>query len=130
MTGLVGRSNTNKLKEIGCTSSHLEAMRQAIYNNRSSSRYALIIEDDVQIPFNIDFEKLAQSAPSGFGILQLFNSNEESMESTWGRFLKRGDLWSERLPKTPASYWSTCAYLIDREVMRPRINKVAYEDRG
>ena len=28
MTGLIGRAKKNKLKELGCTSSHLEAMRQ------------------------------------------------------------------------------------------------------
>jgi len=28
MSGLIGRSKKNKVKELGCTSSHLEAMRQ------------------------------------------------------------------------------------------------------
>ena len=31
MSGLIGRSKKNKVKELGCTSSHLEAMRQVIY---------------------------------------------------------------------------------------------------
>ena len=35
--------------------------KQAIYFNRTPSRFALITEDDIQIPFNIDFEKLVTS---------------------------------------------------------------------
>lgn len=131
VAGLLGRSKKNSLKEVGCTASHLEAMRQAIYNNRSSSPYALIMEDDVFIPFNIDFDKLAQSAPTqDFGILQLFNSNEESMHSSWMQYVKKRNLWMESHQKQAASFWSTCAYLINREVMRPIIDKIAYEDRG
>ena len=130
MLGLVGRGGKNKLKEIGCTSSHLEAMRRAIYFNRSSSRYAVITEDDIQIPFNIDFEAVAASAPAGFGILQLFNSNEESMAGSWSKFIKQGQLWSESFQMQPASFWSTCAYLIDREVMKPIIDRIAYAANG
>lgn len=130
MLGLVGRGGKNKLKEIGCTSSHLEAMRQAIHFNKTSSKYAIIIEDDVQIPFNIDFEALAATAPSDFGILQLFNSNEGSMESQWLRYVKSGHLWADSFQNQAASFWSTCAYLINREVMRPIIDRIAYEANG
>jgi GR25 family glycosyltransferase involved in LPS biosynthesis len=130
MLGLVGRGGKNKLKEVGCTSSHLEAMRQAIYDNSTNSRYAVIAEDDIFFPFNIDFNALAAAAPAGFGILQLFNSNEESMESQWMRFVKKGELWAESYQRQPASFWSTCAYLIDREVMKPIIDKIAYKKNG
>lgn len=130
MVGLYGRSKKNKLKEIGCTSSHLEAMRQAIYENKTTSRYALITEDDIQIPFNIDFDGLVASAPDDFGILQLFNSNEGSMESTWLRYIKSGHLWTASVQQQAASFWSTCAYLIDREVMKPIIDKIAYVENG
>jgi hypothetical protein len=73
---------------------------------------------------------LVASAPKGFGILQLFNSNEESMESTWHRFLrtKGAGLWTEVYQKQPGAFWSTCAYLIDREVLRPIVDKVAFRD--
>jgi GR25 family glycosyltransferase involved in LPS biosynthesis len=130
MLGLVGRGGKNKLKEIGCTSSHLEAIRQAVYHNRTNSKYALIVEDDIQIPFNIDFNALAASAPQDFGILQLFNSNEESMESQWLRYVKTGHLWADSFQHQAASFWSTCAYLINREVLKPIIDKIAYEDKG
>lgn len=45
--------------------SHLVAMRTAIYSSTATSRYALIVEDDVQFPFDIDYEALAASAPEG-----------------------------------------------------------------
>ena len=130
MVGLVGRGGKNKLKEIGCTSSHLEAIRQAVHHNRSSSRYAVIMEDDVHIPFNIDFAALAASAPKDFGILQLFNSNEGSMESQWNRYTQSKHLWADSFQNQAASFWSTCAYLIDRDVMRPIIDKIAYANKG
>eukprot|EP01035_Chromulina_nebulosa_P023999 gene23999-31157_t len=57
-------------------------MRAAINSNSTTSRYALILEDDVRIPFDIDFDALVASAPKGFGILQLFNSNKHTMVFT------------------------------------------------
>jgi GR25 family glycosyltransferase involved in LPS biosynthesis len=128
MSGLVGRTKGNRLKEVGCTSSHLEAMRQAIFENRTSSPYAIITEDDIYIPFNIDFDALARSAPADFGILQLFNSNEDSMASSWKTYLNKKEtgLWIENRRKQAVAFWSTCAYLINRDVMRPVIEKVIY----
>jgi len=131
VTGLYGRKKKNRLAELGCTISHLMAMRRAIYHNTTSSRFALIIEDDVQFPFDVDWEAMAATAPKGFGMLQLFNSNEESMESLYKNYIhtKRKKLWHERLPKQPASFWSTCAYLIDREVMRPIVDAIVNENK-
>eukprot|EP01031_Cornospumella_fuschlensis_P044144 gene44144-53967_t len=126
MNGLVGRVKGNRLKEIGCTSSHLEAMRQAIFFNRTASPYALITEDDIFFPFNIDFDGLVASAPKDFSILQLFNSNEGSMVSYWKAYTRRGELWTENLQRKALSFWSTCAYLINREALRPIIQKIAY----
>jgi GR25 family glycosyltransferase involved in LPS biosynthesis len=129
VAGLCGRGkNKNTPKELGCTTSHLIAMRQAIYSNRTTSRYALIIEDDVSLPFNIDFDALARSAPKGFGILQLFNSNIDSMTKLWKMYQKDPNyLWSESYN---LRYWSTCGYMIDREVMKPVIDEVIYEKDG
>jgi hypothetical protein len=65
LNSLFGRKHKNKLKELGCTMSHLVAMRRAIYSPTATSRYALLAEDDVQFPFDIDFEALAGTAPEG-----------------------------------------------------------------
>lgn len=58
ISGLFGRKKKNRLKELGCTLSHLLAIRKAVYSPTAVSRYALIFEDDVQVPFDIDFDKL------------------------------------------------------------------------
>lgn len=132
MATLCGRGKgKNTAKELGCTTSHLLAMRKAIYSTTARSRYALIIEDDVYFPFDVDFEALARSAPKGFGILQLFNSNENTMLATWDKYLRNQQyVWVERHPKKFFDFWSTCAYLIDRVAMKSVVDAVAYEHSG
>jgi hypothetical protein len=107
------------------------AMKQAVYSTTARSRYALVVEDDVYFPFDIDFESLAASAPKGFGILQLFNSNEGSMKATWNRYKANNNyVWVKRHPLKYFDFWSTCAYLIDRVVMKAVIDKVVVEKSG
>jgi GR25 family glycosyltransferase involved in LPS biosynthesis len=132
MATLCGRGkDKNTPKELGCTTSHLVAMRKAVYSTTARSRYALIVEDDVYFPFDIDFEKLAQSAPKGFGILQLFNSNQGSMQSTWDSYVKNNEyVWVKRHPVKYFDFWSTCAYLIDRLAMKPVVDAVVTEYNG
>lgn len=132
MATLCGRGkNKNTPKELGCTTSHLVAMRKAIYSTTAKSRYALIVEDDVYFPFDVDFEALVQSAPKGFGILQLFNSNQGSMQSTWEKYVSNNNnLWIKRHPVKYFDFWSTCAYLIDRVAMKPVIDAVVTEVNG
>lgn len=72
-------------------------MRAAIYSKTATSRFALIIEDDVKIPFDIDFQALTETAPKGFGILQLFNSNKVTMLHTWKQYINnRNVLWHSK----------------------------------
>ena len=132
MATLCGRGkDKNTPKELGCTTSHLVAMRKAIYSTTATSRYALIVEDDVYFPFDVDFQALALSAPKGFGILQLFNSNQGSMQSTWERYAQNNNyLWVKRHPVKYFDFWSTCAYLIDRIAMKPVIDAVVTETKG
>jgi GR25 family glycosyltransferase involved in LPS biosynthesis len=129
MAAMCGRKK-NTPKEIGCTTSHLHAMRQAIYSTTATSRYALIVEDDVFFPFDVDYNALAESAPKDFGILQLFNSNQPTMKHTWDKYLRNpsANLWMKRNAAS-FEYWSTCAYLIDRFVMKPVIDAVVLTER-
>ena len=106
LSTLFGRRKTNKLKEIGCTISHLFAIYQAVHETKSTSKYALIIEDDVHFLFNIDWDALAATAPKDFGILQLFNSNKDTLTVRWDDYLakkKKGVdfLWIEKWPRQP-----------------------------
>lgn len=128
VSGLCGRGkNKNTPKELGCTTSHLVAIHKAVYSITTRSRYALIIEDDVSFPFNINFDELVKSAPNDFVILQLFNSNKDSMKETWNNYLKNPNfLFVEN--KNNLKFWSTCAYLIDRIRMKPLLDAVYYHD--
>ena len=53
---------------IGCTTSHLLAMRAAIYSNTTTSRYALILEDDVRHTFIVfhTYKSLSLFRPGKF----------------------------------------------------------------
>ena len=130
IAGLCGRGkNKNTPKELGCTTSHLLAMRRAIYSNSTNSKYALIIEDDVTFPFTIDYDELVKTAPPDFGILQLFNSNKETMKDSWLYYQKNSEtnLWIE---SKNLKFWSTCGYLINRQVMKDVIDQIIYEKDG
>lgn len=59
----------------------------------------MILEDDVFLPFDINYDELITQVPSDFGILQLFNSNEESMENSWTQFKTKGNLFVPRYAK-------------------------------
>ena len=58
--------------ELYHTMSHLLAIYNAVNSLSAVSQYAVIMEDNVNIPYEIDYEALAASAPTDFGILQLY----------------------------------------------------------
>ena len=100
----------NTEKDISAILSHLKAIHSAIYDfdssigpehdgdisvdsvkkskQHKSSDYALIMEDDVQFNFQLNFTALILSAPKDFGILQLSTSNEEALKQLWSTFKK------------------------------------------
>ena len=83
---LCGRPRNSK-KELAVTASHLMALYTAV-NSGSSSPYALILEDDIEFPFDIDFHALAASAPKGFAILQLITSNDKLLHYLWKKYIR------------------------------------------
>ena len=86
ITALCGRPK-NSIRELVVTLSHLQAIRSAIYS-ASSSLYALILEDDTGIAFKINFTEMVETAPSGFGILQLVTSNDRSVKMLSKSYLR------------------------------------------
>ena len=62
LSSLFGREKLNSLGETGCTISHLYAMKQAVNEETSLSKYALIVEDDVQFLINVDWDSLVTSS--------------------------------------------------------------------
>jgi len=121
--GLCGRPRNSK-KELAVTASHLMALRTAV-NSGSSSPYALILEDDVEFSFDVDFHALAASAPAGFGILQLLTSNDGNLQYLWKKYTNSNGrvLWEQRSDVT--DFWCAGAYLINKAVMFPVIERLA-----
>eukprot|EP01034_Spumella_vulgaris_P028882 gene28882-35829_t len=68
-----------RVQETACIASHLAAIYRAVHDTDffPDSKYALIIEDDVQFEFDIDFLHLIESAPKDFAVLQLMTSNAD-----------------------------------------------------
>ena len=64
----------NNIKEIVVTLSHVKAVYTAITSNNSYP-YAMIMEDDLQIQFDVDFDALIKRFPPDFGIIQTFVIN-------------------------------------------------------
>lgn len=112
--------------ELYCTLSHLQAIYHAVHSPTAVSNYALIMEDDIHIPISTDFNALAESAPSDFGILQLLTVNDRKVAELWGLYTSRkGQIWSKRDSNL---YWSTGIYLINRKKLRPIIDAIVRID--
>ena len=63
--------------ELYCAMAHLLAIYTAINSPTATSKYALVTEDDMFFPFDIDYNTLADAAPVDlWGILQLFTSDK------------------------------------------------------
>lgn len=77
ISGLCGRGKgRNTLADLSHTVSHLLAIRAAVYSHVSQSHYAIIADEDVILPFDIDFDALIATAPHGFAMLRLTNFHE------------------------------------------------------
>ena len=121
---LCGKKHVN-LKELSTTISHLKAIDSAVNSKTATSNYALILEDDVFIPFNIDFAAVINTVPrSKFGILQLFNSNLKEVERMFESYKRNSSqLWDPyRIGRS--EFWCAGAYIINREVLKPVMKKV------
>ena len=114
--------------ELFCTMSHLLAIYRAVHSTTATSKYALIMEDDVYIPISTDYNALADSAPSDFGVLQLLTSQVKWLKSMRDEYIKKPKhgLWSKRTIKS--KMWSAGFYLINRERLRPIIDAIIHID--
>jgi GR25 family glycosyltransferase involved in LPS biosynthesis len=123
VTALCGRPR-NSRKEMIVTISHLQAIKSAIYS-KSLNPYALILEDDMNIAFDIDFMHLARSAPKDFGILQLVTSNDHDVKTLFNDFKRNSsNIW---LLRKDQDFWCAGAYIINKSVLKPLIDKILYD---
>lgn len=113
---LCGRKK-NSVRELTVTLSHLLALHHTLYNSETYHPYALVLEDDMHLFMEVDFEALINSAPSDFSILQLVTSNDYSVSNLWRVFLRHKLLWVKRKEKD--DYWCAGAYLIRKNALAP-----------
>ena len=109
---------------LGCTLSHMVVMYHAIHDETSQEKeYALILEDDIQLIYEIDFKSLIATAPKDFAILQLVTSNKNVLNATWSHFLINPSehFWVPRRQYEDA--WCTAAYIIHKQRLIDEITK-------
>ena len=129
------------IKEFSVTVTHMTAIRRAVENaEKYNNTYALILEDDVGFPFDIDFNALIASAPSDFTILQLETCNENIVKPAWEQFKKNqkeelddgnktangSSLWKKHdYNRESAWAWGLQGYILNTENAK---KKWAYND--
>jgi len=139
VSGLCGHATNNQWfrHELAVVVSHLLAIREAVYSDTATGPYALILEDDVWTPFNVDLHLLAREfereTKRHFGIFQLFNSKPHSLRYTYFCMRRpnnygchvelgsRSNRWAVRYPVVDGRSLfslSTAAYLVNRYVMK------------
>lgn len=123
LSGLCGRGKgQDRMGDIALTASHLATMYAAVHAP-SKSPYALIIEDDVQFPFHVDFAQMLTKAPSGFAAVFLSSSEEGFTHRMWIRYLRDKVLF-ESEHRRLLDTWMMGAYIINKEVVRPIIDRI------
>jgi GR25 family glycosyltransferase involved in LPS biosynthesis len=89
VTSHCGRPRNTK-KDMAVTLSHLFAIKAATDNLQSDqTKYALILEDDMEFAYDIDFQALIDSAPKEWGILQLITSNSYDINQLWQQYTSK-----------------------------------------
>ena len=135
ISGLCGRPK-NSRTELSVTMSHVFAIYQAILSP-STNPYALIMEDDISMPFDIDWKELLGTAPKDFAILQLVTSNGFLSNKLWAQniagmekfsLLPRDGktLW---LRRRKIDFWCAGAYIVHRDRIKGRIMEIIKEVR-
>lgn len=101
--------------EFACLCSHIKAMRKAL---ESDDNYFIIMEDDIQLPFLIDYESLIKDLPNDIEILQmmiLFGNTTVNLFNYYKYTKQKYIPWQYLLP-------STGMYLISRKGAEKLVN--------
>jgi len=110
--------------EFACISSHIKALRCAIED--SNDEWFLIMEDDMTIPFNIDYHSLIKDAPEDSEIIQLHILYGPTVKTLYNELLLKKNIrfikWQYLLP-------SAGMYIISRKGAEKLINKFYVNDK-
>ena len=104
--------------EFACISSHIKAMKEAITN--TNEEWFVVMEDDMLLPYDIDYDTLIKDAPPDFEILQLCISYGNTVE-----FLYNNLLLNNKLHFIKWQYLLPCAgmYIVSRKGAEKLVNK-------
>lgn len=102
--------------EFACLSSHFKALYEGCKNNDD---WFVIMEDDIVIPQSINFEKIVNSAPSDWGILQLFIIHHEQINNLYTVYKSKNIKWYEWNDKNH----STGCYIITKKCAQNILSK-------
>ena len=104
--------------EFACISSHIKAMKEAITN--TNDEWFVVMEDDMLLPYDIDYDTLIKDAPPDFEILQLCISYGNTVE-----FLYNNLLLNNKLHFIKWQYLLPCAgmYIVSRKGAEKLVNK-------
>jgi len=94
--------------EYACLCSHIKAMQEGL---NSGDEYFIIMEDDILMPFEIDYDSMIKDLPKDLEILQmliLYGQSVHRLYQYWHATAIRYFPWQYLLP-------STGMYLISRE---------------
>jgi len=113
-------NNCNDCKfEYACSCSHLKAIQEGIKNG---DEYFVICEDDIFIPFDINYEELIKKLPEDFDIFQMMVLDEASNEFLYNHFLNTNEIYMKFNPFL--HFYSTGMYLISRNGALKMIEKM------
>jgi len=94
--------------EYACTCSHIKAMQEIL---KYDDDYFIIMEDDIVIPFKIDYDKLISDIPSDTEILQMLILYSPSLEVLYNNCYKNNIRFIKYQPILP----STGMYMISKK---------------
>jgi len=109
----------------------------ALHDNSTfaaKSKYFLMLEDDVRFRFRVNFNKLIELAPKGFGALQLMMSRKQNIVSHWESYLSQSSNFSSTWkffsyrPRN-STVWSAQAILYNKDAIRKFIASAFSYDR-
>jgi hypothetical protein len=104
--------------EFACLSSHILALRMCLEKSGPDDKWFVILEDDVYLPFIIDYDKLISAAPPDTELIQTLILYGPTVKHLY-EFRKKHNLkmikWQYLLP-------STGMYLISRKGAQKLVN--------
>lgn len=102
--------------EFACLCSHIKAMKEGL---KSGEDYFVIMEDDIEIVFDIDYDKIIKEVPNDAEVIQLMVLYGNTVKILYNYYITKGIKyipWKYLLP-------STGMYIISKEGAKKMLDK-------